>query len=62
MLYGSYDTISLEHQATVLLPNPPPEAHQKIITWIEHHPTDAEMITASADGTVKVWRHPQTDG
>ena len=50
------------HQANVLLPNPPPQVHQKLITWTEHHPTDAsEMITASADGTVKVWRHPETD-
>jgi len=44
--------------AKLLQPNPPPQAHQKIITWTEHHPTDAgEMITASADGTVKIWRH-----
>jgi mitogen-activated protein kinase organizer 1 len=46
-------------QATILQPNPPPKAHEKVITWTEHHPTDAgEMITASADGTCKVWRHP----
>jgi len=44
--------------ATVLLPKPPPKAHEKVITWTEHHPTDSgEMITASADGTCKVWRH-----
>ncbi|THH08143.1 hypothetical protein EW145_g2900 [Phellinidium pouzarii] len=43
--------------ATPLLPNPPPKIHDKVITWVEHHPTDPnEMITASADGTVKVWR------
>ena len=54
--------ISLDHQAKVLPPSPPPEVHQKIITWTEHHPTNAsEMITASADGTVKVWRHPEAD-
>ncbi|GLB37547.1 putative WD domain, G-beta repeat [Lyophyllum shimeji] len=47
--------------AKVLPPNPPPKAHQKVITWTEHHPTDPnEMFTASADGTVKVWRHPAT--
>lgn len=47
--------------AKVMPPNPPPKAHQKVITWTEHHPTDAnEMFTASADGTVKVWRHPDT--
>jgi mitogen-activated protein kinase organizer 1 len=46
-------------QAAPLQPNPPPEVHSKCITWTEHHPIDAgEMITASADGTVKVWRHP----
>jgi len=40
-------------------PTPPPKAHEKLITWIEHHPTQKdEMITASADGTVKVWRYP----
>jgi mitogen-activated protein kinase organizer 1 len=45
----------------VLQPNPPPKAHEKLITWTEHHPTDAgEMITASADGTAKVWRYPDT--
>ncbi|TFK73960.1 WD40 repeat-like protein [Pluteus cervinus] len=44
----------------ILPPNPPPTVHQKVITWTEHHPTDAgEMITASADGTVTVWRHPE---
>jgi len=41
-----------------LQPNPPPKVHEKVVTWIEHHPVEAnEMITASADGTVKVWRH-----
>ncbi|KII92845.1 hypothetical protein PLICRDRAFT_103445 [Plicaturopsis crispa FD-325 SS-3] len=45
--------------AKPLQPNPPPKAHSKVITWTEHHPTDAgEMITASGDGTVKVWRNP----
>ncbi|KAF5380398.1 hypothetical protein D9615_004529 [Tricholomella constricta] len=48
--------------AKVLPPSPPPKAHQKVITWTEYHPTDAnEMLTASADGTVKVWRHPETE-
>ncbi|RDB24847.1 WD repeat domain-containing protein 83 [Hypsizygus marmoreus] len=48
--------------AKVLPPNPPPKVHQKVITWTEHHPTDVnEMITSSADGTVKVWRHPESD-
>jgi len=47
--------------AKVWSPNPPPQAHQKIITWTEHHPIDNEMITASADGTVKIWRHPNED-
>ncbi|KAG8997176.1 hypothetical protein FRB94_011124 [Tulasnella sp. JGI-2019a] len=36
---------------------PPEKVHQKIVTWVEHHPTEAgEMISASADGTVKIWR------
>ncbi|KAF9469970.1 WD40-repeat-containing domain protein [Collybia nuda] len=48
--------------AKVLHPSPPPKVHNKIITWTEHHPTDPnEMITASADGTVKVWRYSETD-
>ncbi|KIK09145.1 hypothetical protein K443DRAFT_671641 [Laccaria amethystina LaAM-08-1] len=46
--------------AKVLPPNPPPKAHHKVITWTEHHPTDAgELVTASADGTAKVWRQPE---
>ncbi|KAF9526595.1 nuclear mRNA splicing protein [Crepidotus variabilis] len=45
--------------ASILQPNPPPKIHNKLITWTEHHPTESgEVITASADGTVKVWRHP----
>ncbi|KAH8119459.1 nuclear mRNA splicing protein [Phellopilus nigrolimitatus] len=43
--------------AKPLSPNPPPKVHEKVITWVEHHPTEpGEMITASADGTVKVWK------
>jgi len=43
--------------AAVLQPNPPPKVHNKVITWTEHHPSEAgEMVSASADGTVKVWR------
>jgi len=46
-------------QAKILQPNPPPKVHNKVITWTEHHPINAsEMITSSADGTVKVWRQP----
>jgi len=45
--------------AKPLNPNPPPKVHHKVVTWTEHHPTEAgELITASADGTVKVWRYP----
>lgn len=44
-------------QAKVASPNPPPKVHDKVITWVEHHPLEAgEMISASADGVVKVWR------
>jgi len=43
----------------VLPPNPPPKAHHKVVTWTEHHPTNAsEYVTASADGTVKIWKAP----
>ncbi|KAF8723915.1 hypothetical protein AX14_009021 [Amanita brunnescens Koide BX004] len=46
--------------AKVLPPDPPPKMHHKVITWTEHHPIEAgEMITASADGTVKVWKYPE---
>jgi mitogen-activated protein kinase organizer 1 len=46
-------------KATTLQPNPPPKVHHKVITWIEHHPSEVgEVVTASADGTVKVWRYP----
>jgi len=35
----------------------PPKVHAKVITWTEHHPLqNNEMVTASADGTVKIWR------
>jgi mitogen-activated protein kinase organizer 1 len=50
--------LTILFQGKPFQPNPPPKAHDKVITWTEHHPTDAEMITASGDGTVKVWRHP----
>lgn len=37
-----------------------PKIHEKVITWIEHHPEkDDEMLTASADGTVKIWTNKQ---
>lgn len=40
----------------------PPKVHEKVITWTEHHPLHAgEMVTASADGTVKVWKTPPGD-
>jgi len=49
-------------QAKPLKPNPPPKVHHKVVTWTEHHPTEAgELITASADGTAKVWRYPVSD-
>lgn len=50
-------------EASPLAPNPPPKIHNKVITWVEHHPKEAnEMITASSDGTVKVWRTPGSAG
>jgi len=39
-----------------LAPAPPPKVHEKVCLWTEHHPTEKELVTASADGTVKVWR------
>ncbi|GHJ83712.1 hypothetical protein NliqN6_0114 [Naganishia liquefaciens] len=34
----------------------PAKIHSKVITWVETHPLHGnEMLTASADGTVKVW-------
>ncbi|KAK7053416.1 hypothetical protein VNI00_004042 [Paramarasmius palmivorus] len=48
--------------AKLMQPNPPPKVHHKVVTWTEHHPTDPnEMITASADGTCKVWRTPSAE-
>ncbi|KAJ7346759.1 nuclear mRNA splicing protein [Mycena albidolilacea] len=48
--------------AKPLQPNPPPKVHNKVITWTEHHPIEkGEMLTASADGTVKVWRQAETE-
>jgi mitogen-activated protein kinase organizer 1 len=47
------------HQANLLPPNPPPTVHSSVVLWTEHHPIEeGEMITASGDGTAKVWRHP----
>ncbi|GJJ06216.1 hypothetical protein Clacol_000406 [Clathrus columnatus] len=46
-------------EGSPLAPNPPPKVHDKLITWIEHHPKEGnEMVTASSDGTVKVWKTP----
>ncbi|KAF8586681.1 nuclear mRNA splicing protein [Ramaria rubella] len=45
--------------ATSLPPTPPPRIHEKIVTWVEHHPSESgEMLTASSDGTAKVWKSP----
>ena len=30
-------------------------AHSRAILWTDHHPTDRIMVTAGADGLVKVW-------
>ncbi|KAF7306165.1 Mitogen-activated protein kinase organizer 1 [Mycena chlorophos] len=46
--------------AKPLPPSPPMKVHQKVITWTEHNPVEkGEMVTASADGTVKIWRIPE---
>ncbi|EJT98009.1 nuclear mRNA splicing protein [Dacryopinax primogenitus] len=40
--------------------NPPRKVHNKVITWVEQHPVRAgELVSASGDGTVKVWRLQQ---
>ncbi|KAK4057111.1 hypothetical protein OIO90_002011 [Microbotryomycetes sp. JL221] len=31
------------------------KAHDRAVLWTAHHPKDAQMITASSDGKVKVW-------
>jgi len=31
------------------------KAHERTILWTAHHPTADQAVTASADGTVKVW-------
>ncbi|KAJ9096623.1 hypothetical protein QFC20_006385 [Naganishia adeliensis] len=34
----------------------PEKVHDKVITWVESHPLNGEeLLTASADGTIKVW-------
>jgi mitogen-activated protein kinase organizer 1 len=53
---------TLLSQATLFQPNPPPKVHNKCITWTEQNPVEAgEIITASADGDVKVWRYPSLE-
>lgn len=43
--------------ATVLSPDPPPKVHAKVVTWVEQRPNDpGQLVSASADGTIKVWR------
>ncbi|KAB5595997.1 Mitogen-activated protein kinase organizer 1 [Ceratobasidium theobromae] len=38
--------------AKVASPDPPPRVHDKVITWVEHHPLVAgEIISASADAS-----------
>lgn len=32
------------------------KAHERAILWTSHHPKEQQMVTASADGTVKVWK------
>lgn len=42
-------------QATTIGSTPPPKAHEKPILWTAHHPEGSELLTASGDGTVRVW-------
>lgn len=40
----------------------PEKIHEKVVMWVETHPTGegGEMLTASADGTIKVWGERKT--
>ena len=42
-------------QATTIGSTPPPKAHEKPILWTAYHPEGSELLTASGDGTVRVW-------
>jgi len=42
-------------EATTIGPIPPPKAHEKPILWTANHPEDSELLTASGDGTIRVW-------
>ncbi|GAA6062533.1 hypothetical protein JCM10212_004299 [Sporobolomyces blumeae] len=33
----------------------PFKAHERAILWTSHHPKERQMVTASSDGTVKIW-------
>ncbi|TFL04828.1 nuclear mRNA splicing protein [Pterulicium gracile] len=47
--------------AKPLKPAPPPKVHKKLITWTEKNPVEpSEYLTACADGTVTIWKHPST--
>ncbi|BGP42078.1 hypothetical protein JCM10450v2_006164 [Rhodotorula kratochvilovae] len=37
------------------LPAPSFKAHAKPILWTAHHPKEQQLVTASSDGTVKIW-------
>lgn len=44
--------------ATTIAPDPPPKAHNKVVTWLEQRPNDSnQLVSASADGTIKVWQN-----
>jgi len=40
-----------------------PRAHSRVVSWVETHPDPAvcAMLTASYDGTAKLWLHPEQD-
>lgn len=42
-------------QATTIGSTPPPKAHEKPILWTAYHPEGSELLTASGDGTIRVW-------
>lgn len=53
-VYGLDEKID-RTQGTAIGSTPPPKAHEKPILWTAHHPESPELLTASGDGTVRVW-------
>lgn len=37
------------------MPRRAKKEHEKAILWTAHHPTERQLVTAGADGLIKVW-------